>query len=192
MMITERNQPCPCGSGKKYKVCCATKRTPTQWLAIGSVVVLALLAVWVMAEKAATESPEGKEWSEEHGHWHDAANPEGELIQQGGPAPPGKVWSAEHSHWHDASTGSEWGSTEPAGPAPPGKVWSEEHGHWHDAATVAAEGFGTADADPAGPAPPGKVWSAEHGHWHDDDGALPQLPPPDLEPLPEFQTSDGS
>lgn len=26
---TPRNQPCPCGSGKKYKKCCLIKRRPT-------------------------------------------------------------------------------------------------------------------------------------------------------------------
>jgi len=29
-MTTGRNEPCPCGSGKKYKKCCAAKREPSE------------------------------------------------------------------------------------------------------------------------------------------------------------------
>jgi hypothetical protein len=69
--------------------------------------------------------------------------------QPPGPAPEGKVWSPEHGHWHDASAAAPQvvtttGNTatpganfvpapQPAGPVPEGKVWSVEHGHWHDA-----------------------------------------------------------
>ncbi len=138
--MAHRNEPCPCGSGKKYKACCARRRTRSQWLALGSVTLFALVAAWVVAGvlKRAAETdlaaPNGKVWSEEHQHWHDVAPA---IAEEGpvGPAPPGKVWSAEHGHWHDVPSP---GLPRPAGPAPPGKVWSEEHGHWHDAAGPAA------------------------------------------------------
>jgi hypothetical protein len=65
---------------------------------------------------------------------------------QPGPAPEGKAWSPEHGHWHDAPVtqttitpfGQPAGQTprpltpQPDGPAPEGKEWSAEHGHWHD------------------------------------------------------------
>ena len=132
-MKPKRNEACPCGSGKKYKVCCANKRTSTQWLALGAVIVFAIGAVWVVGGtvrrlgSAEDAAPPGKVWAEEHGHWHDAPTPGG--VQPPGPVPPGKVWSAEHGHWHDAPAPG----LPPAGDAPPGKVWSADHGHWHDA-----------------------------------------------------------
>jgi len=108
-MRHKRNEPCPCGSGKKYKVCCANKRTSSQGLALASVAIFGALAVWVVAGvfRQGIAPPPGKVWSEEHGHWHDAAVPG--LERPPGPAPPGKVWNEEHGHWHDAD------SAEPAG-----------------------------------------------------------------------------
>ena len=50
-----RNDPCPCGSGKKYKHCCEGKRgklTPLQWAAIGAVVVAAGVLAWVVINMA--------------------------------------------------------------------------------------------------------------------------------------------
>ncbi len=132
-MVQKRNEPCPCGSGKKYKVCCARKRTTSSWLALVSVVVFAGLAAWFVvgafrqaSETNATEMP-GKVWSEDHGHWHETGNPG--TPQPPGPAQVGKEWSAEHGHWHDVAVP---GLGRPPGPAPAGKVWNEEHGHWHD------------------------------------------------------------
>ena len=133
-MRHKRNEPCPCGSGKKYKVCCAGKRTRSQWLALTSVVIFAGLAAWALAgvfrqaaEPGSSAAP-GQVWSEAHGHWHEVGNPgTGPPLS---PAPPGKEWSYEHGHWHDAAVP---GLGRPPGPVPPGKVWNEAHGHWHDA-----------------------------------------------------------
>ena len=182
-MQHKRNEPCPCGSGKKYKVCCANKRTPSQWLALASVVIFAGLAAWVVAgvfrQKAEMDpsAPSGRVWSEEHRHWHDTGT-SGSGPQQG-PTPPGKEWSYEHGHWHDAAVP---GLGRPAGSAPPGKVWNQEHGHWHDA----VPGLG----GPADPTPPGKVWNEEHGHWHDADSAEPAEEPEEAwTELPEDDVS---
>lgn len=75
------------------------------------------------------------------------ANPNAGRPQPG-PAPPGKEWSVEHGHWHDKAPGQQTQTAaiprpaqttpsapvpQPAGTPPPGKVWSPEHGHWHDA-----------------------------------------------------------
>ncbi len=76
------------------------------------------------------------------------ATRQGGGTPQPGPAPEGKVWSEEHGHWHDApgtanpqvqggAQSNFQPKPQPPGPAPEGKVWSEEHGHWHDAPATA-------------------------------------------------------
>ena len=131
-MSENRNQPCPCGSGKKYKVCCAVKRTSSHWAAMISAIAFAVVAVWALvgvfrgAADVELPTPADQVWSEEHGHYHDAPRPGQERPP--GPAPEGKVWSEEHGHWHDGTVVQG----RPPGPPPPGKVWNAEHGHWHD------------------------------------------------------------
>lgn len=103
-----RNELCPCGSGLKYKHCCAGRSLAPErrgWV-IGVALFGAVLAgglVWAVLE----------------------------TIQQRQYGTPNRVWSPEHKHWHTVE-GGEPGAA-PPGPAPPGKVWSPEHGHWHDA-----------------------------------------------------------
>ena len=112
-----RNDPCPCGSGKKYKQCCegkAAEKTTflTKWIAVIVGMILVLLVAVGTAASFFTDD-------------------------QSNNAPPRRVWSPEHGHWHNvdgAGTRSAARSVpRPAGPAPPGKVWSPDHGHWHDA-----------------------------------------------------------
>lgn len=72
-----RNDPCPCGSGKKYKQCCEKKEhslSPYAWLAIVGVGVAALVAI-ILSFSVTTPSvqvacPAGQVWSAEHGHCH--------------------------------------------------------------------------------------------------------------------------
>jgi hypothetical protein len=139
-----RNDPCPCGSGKKFKACCAgrvdaagvaVRSGGTPWTAI-VLAVVALAGVAAIALRPATPGATGA-----------GAEPLSGGAQPG-PAPAGKVWSAEHGHWHDAPQGAP-GTGAPGvapsaapgapiaqpGPAPEGQVWSAEHGHFHDAAT---------------------------------------------------------
>ena len=79
MKAIPRNSPCPCGSGEKYKACCAVKRTRSHWAVVASVALFGVAAVWVVASmvRNATDgpgaAPPGKVWSEQHGHWHDVA-----------------------------------------------------------------------------------------------------------------------
>jgi hypothetical protein len=117
-MAIERNAPCGCGSGLKYKRCCERKErtgiSPTA-LALILIVILGAAAGIVSYMRAPDEIATPKRvWSEEHGHWHDVgAGGEGQGTpgpQPPGPAPAGKVWSEEHGHWHDAG---------PAAPGPP-------------------------------------------------------------------------
>ncbi len=72
-----RNQPCPCGSGRKYKACCERKErrlSPTAWLTIvgAAAVVLAVLVFsFSSANRAASGiCPPGQVWSVAHGHCH--------------------------------------------------------------------------------------------------------------------------
>ena len=131
----KRNDPCHCGSGSKYKNCHA-KSGPNKslpWLFWG--LLLALIVVFSLfpdnqengLDKQYTSKPYlpqklGK------------SKPEGDT-------PPGKVWSAEHGHWHDSkdhhnsfkiNTKENGDELQNQVEAPPGKVWSAEHGHWHD------------------------------------------------------------
>lgn len=74
-MKTGRNAPCPCGSGRKYKHCCMSRKSAMpvgyKLLFAGLLVVLAVALVMVVHsirhyEPGASE----RVWSEEHQHWH--------------------------------------------------------------------------------------------------------------------------
>ncbi len=78
---TGRNDPCPCGSGKKYKQCCegkAAERTTflTKWSAVILGILVLLVAVGTVvsffSDDERNSAPPGKVWSPDHGHWHDA------------------------------------------------------------------------------------------------------------------------
>ena len=64
-MKTNRNDACPCGSGKKYKNCCEQKRFQPgdenrmiRWLIRGAVGLFLVIIVWGIAEFFATDHPE--------------------------------------------------------------------------------------------------------------------------------------
>ncbi len=170
---TKRNEPCPCGSGKKYKNCHENKeakKTSKVPVILGIIIIVAIgfLVLKPNQNLPSSGGKPGQVWSEEHGHWHDA------------PATattPARAASPAASTTQGASTSpSQGNSTRPPGPAPEGKVWSEEHGHWHDVAPT--PGTSTTPAQvkstrPPGPAPEGKVWSEEHGHWHNAPATKP-------------------
>ncbi|HVR44393.1 MAG TPA: SEC-C metal-binding domain-containing protein [Thermoanaerobaculia bacterium] len=141
-MRVGRNEPCPCGSGAKFKNCCAGKQKLPRGLVLLIAAIAAIAAIglipFLLADKEETSDISSA-----------AAAPLRRPMPQPGPAPAGKVWSAEHNHWHDAPTRSSspiqvmpsaapagapaTPQPQPPGPAPAGKVWSPEHGHWHDA-----------------------------------------------------------
>jgi hypothetical protein len=78
-----RNDRCPCGSGKKYKNCCAEKRasrmSPASWAAVIALVaaagVLVILAI-------------------------NAAQGRGTSLPGSGICPAGQVWDSTHGHCH--------------------------------------------------------------------------------------------
>ena len=147
-MTVGRNEPCPCGSGQKYKNCCAGKST--RGASKGLIFLLAVIGV--IAAVGAVASFIGREKQPSTPGTLAGAPASQAGRPQPGPARPGQVWSAEHGHWHDAATGQQPRQTvpmnipaqtqqapvdkpgpQPPGAVPPGKVWSPEHGHWHDA-----------------------------------------------------------
>lgn len=77
MAVVGRNSPCPCGSGRKYKRCCALKANKTP---IGSRIVISVIGVMLlvgavfMLASLGNRSDDGvprvRVWSEEHGHYH--------------------------------------------------------------------------------------------------------------------------
>ena len=78
MAKPNRNDPCPCGSGRKYKNCCEQKGTRKNFLmgmAIGLLIVLGI----VLASRNFTRLGDGERPPD---------------------CPPGQVWSAEHGHCH--------------------------------------------------------------------------------------------
>jgi hypothetical protein len=115
-MKVGRNDPCPCGSGKKHKHCCAARaqrRAETRdslakgiFYIVGPLAVVVAGAVLVSALFGNTVGDDGlpRVWSGEHGHWH-AVLPDGTQTE----IKPGMVWDAEHGHFHQA--GSEIDST---------------------------------------------------------------------------------
>jgi hypothetical protein len=76
MPRTGRNDPCPCGSGKKFKQCCASKKDQSSPVLLALLIVGAVLAVIVIVAKARQSSTSGQVWSAAHGHYHDASGRE--------------------------------------------------------------------------------------------------------------------
>jgi hypothetical protein len=71
-----RNDTCPCGSGKKYKRCCALKQQGTRGSRVMAFLVFAVLAGAIVAavtsfgEDPSPVATPGRTWSPEHGHYH--------------------------------------------------------------------------------------------------------------------------
>lgn len=73
----ERNDPCRCGSGKKYKHCCQGKddaKVTSKMGVVGLIVVMILalvLVVVVFSGGSGSENcPPGMVWSDAHQHCH--------------------------------------------------------------------------------------------------------------------------
>ena len=175
-----RNEPCPCGSGRKYKVCCQRKehearRSSRRYILPG---IVAAVIVALAGAAAYWSAPDEKTNTVAQSPTRAAPFPMAAasqtrpvlVPQPPGPVPEGKVWSPEHGHWHDVDPGYQVFATSPSsspsapnfvpapqppGPVPEGKVWSTEHGHWHDAPAAATVATGpTSDLTPTGLTPP--------------------------------------
>jgi hypothetical protein len=110
-MKVGRNDPCPCGSGKKNKHCCAArerKRAAVRdslakglFYVFGPLAIVFAVAVSISALRGGGVGDDGLErvWSAQHGHWH-VVLPDGSETE----VKPGMVWNAEHGHFHPAET----------------------------------------------------------------------------------------
>jgi hypothetical protein len=71
-----RNDPCSCGSGKKFKKCCEAKQGRSRGAMMMAVLVGVLLVGGLVsvAVNFSTEAPHTAKttgvWSPEHGHYH--------------------------------------------------------------------------------------------------------------------------
>ena len=66
-----RNDPCPCGSGRKFKHCCALKQdrmSRLSMLAIGGVVAAIVAVVFYTFSSGGGSGRQV--WDPEHGHYH--------------------------------------------------------------------------------------------------------------------------
>ena len=73
-----RNDPCSCGSGKKFKNCCANKAqglSTVGWVTLGAIAVAAAVIVYFVAlaprddgVRLGRNCPPGSTW--QHGHCH--------------------------------------------------------------------------------------------------------------------------
>ena len=76
-----RNEPCPCGSGKKYKRCCegdgrsTTRKTLFTQALLALAGFLFILFVISIVDAFYSSDPNSagadRVWSAAHGHWHD-------------------------------------------------------------------------------------------------------------------------
>lgn len=183
MSKPNRNEPCPCGSGRKNKKCCgaaeATGLSRGVLLALAPVALLAGVGVYAAfsgpAEpQTASAAPAAVPIAAPAAASSQTAGSQA-ATGQPGPAPAGKVWSAEHNHWHDAAS--------PSAPSPIKiDMNTNNPAVKADGSAIRIDGKALEAAakemrfpgQPEGPAPAGKIWSTEHSHWHDK----PTSPPP--------------
>jgi hypothetical protein len=81
-MKTGRNDPCPCGSGDKFKKCCEGKPDASQkvrsrglyaLLLVVLIIVVTGVVIELRSDRGATERAD-QVWSAEHGHYHDTSH----------------------------------------------------------------------------------------------------------------------
>ncbi len=137
-----RNAPCPCGSGKKYKRCCALSGEPQvgrRWPRAVTPIAVAAAAVLFGVLALSGGNPRQQEGSFMPGIGDTGA-------AQSTPDPweydeeNDRHWDPSHSHWHD-------------GPPPPGVL---------DAAAGSGETPEPWEYD----AENNQHWDPEHNHWH--------------------------
>ena len=67
-----RNDPCPCGSGRKYKQCCGVKSESRSHWGTYALIGVVVAIVGVIAYTFTTEGVGGgrQVWDPDHGHYH--------------------------------------------------------------------------------------------------------------------------
>lgn len=188
-----RNDPCPCGSGRKYKQCCEGKMTLNVrgrrgWVlgAIGLVVV-AVVAWGLMRSQPRPSEPSGMGLPSPSTSAGASTAPGTSAVPNpvaiipgpldtGAPTVmPGLAGAAPHPWTYDPATN---------------RHYDPSHGHWHDGPPPSPEARGVSSTPPPGlgqlPVPgvagttsPGPTpapwtydavknqhWDPAHGHWH--------------------------
>jgi hypothetical protein len=109
-----RNDPCSCGSGKKFKHCCARKadqRAKFQdsvfkgvFLLLGPLVAILGITIAVASFRRgpAEDGSYDRVWNSAHGHWHAILGDGSEVEVE-----PGMGWVPEHGHFHRAQAPSD-------------------------------------------------------------------------------------
>jgi hypothetical protein len=71
-----RNEPCPCGSGKKYKNChegkASSARSSRVLMLLVGAAVIAAIAAGVASFTGDRSASRTRVWDPVHGHYHDA------------------------------------------------------------------------------------------------------------------------
>lgn len=144
-----RNDPCPCGSGKKFKHCCLGKveaksrslRTPLLVAGLGALVVAGVVVANRPSPPSRSPQPT-------------AAPVPSAALPSTTPAPwqydpvSNRHWDPGHGHWHDGppprqpatsevstTTTFSGNATNPPAwffDAAANRHWHPEHQHWHD------------------------------------------------------------
>ena len=174
-----RNDPCPCGSGLKYKQCCEGKAIPQMrgrrgWLlGVAALAALALIAWGIMRSQSPSVANRGLGLPPAGAGTAAGTTPMPSTPSPGAvnpsaevPAPPGvkaEPWA------YDAATN---------------RHFDPSHGHWHNGPPPPPQARGAASATPApaampsatpsGPAPAAwtydavknQHWDPAHQHWH--------------------------
>lgn len=67
-----RNDPCPCGSGRKHKQCCAQAQTQMSRLSLFAIAGVVVAVAAVLAYGFTTDRGSGTRqvWDPDHGHYH--------------------------------------------------------------------------------------------------------------------------
>jgi hypothetical protein len=179
-MKTSRNEPCPCGSGKKYKNC-HDGQTPERastnrigWI-VTAVVAAGAISLFASLRGGSNDRTTSQTRVAPLAPAASTAPATANTAPPSGDPPPGKVWSTEHGHWHDVADASQIQLSTDKIPITAGDLGANPQTDPN--ATPGA-------SQPPGPAPAGKVWSVEHGHWHDAPGTatVDRTVPAELQP----------
>jgi hypothetical protein len=76
MVKPGRNEPCHCGSGRKFKKCCESKtesqRTSRMLIIAVGAALIAAVAAGVVSFTGESRPSSVRVWDPAHGHYHDA------------------------------------------------------------------------------------------------------------------------
>ncbi len=99
---TSRNEPCTCGSGKKFKFCCMGKSSG--WKRNSFIAVLAVIAVFIVVGIISDRSQEEHAVSQHQHHHTSAEEPEPweyDVVHD-------RYWHPGHGHWHQGRPPEEY------------------------------------------------------------------------------------